>query len=199
MEASPALSVGTLPDDDWLFDMSAPASRRASSPSGPPPAAGCTGSRFSPQDAAPAREPGWQRQPPEGQAGGHRKQEADDVDDILRLLQLGSGGSSKFREQGGNAAAERLLCDAVACGPGSGNTASPWLDELGGSDDDFLISRESHQPAATTCTAAAAAAVQTESAPARDKSWPRISFANTLPPRLPAGEPVRRSKAQLGR
>jgi hypothetical protein len=124
------------------------------------------------------------------------------VDDILRLLRLGSDSGGRdgdsWTGQGGSAAAERLMRHASADGAGSGTGASSWLHGLG-DDDDFLISREAHEPDVATYTAAAAAAVRTESAPARDQSRPRISFANALPPRLPAGEPVRRSTAQLRR
>lgn len=170
--------------------MSAPALRRASSPSGPLPAAGCTESRLSSQDAASAHEPRWQQQrPPKQRAGGPRQQEADDVDDVLRLLRLS-----------GDCAAEPLMGSAPADGAGSGGGASSCLHELDGDNDDFLIRREAHQPAATTCAiAAAAAAVHMKSAPGRDESRPRISFANALPPRLPPGDPVRWSTAQLGR
>jgi hypothetical protein len=125
------------------------------------------------------------------------------MDDILRLLQLGGGGGStkdgRCGARGGDYAAEPLVGHASADGAGGCSSASSWLHELD-VDDDFLISREAHQPSATACTAAAAAAAaHTEPAQAWDKGRPRISFANALPPRPPAGEPVRQSTAQLGR
>ncbi len=186
-------AVGLLPCDwdDWLFSISAPASHRPSSDGGANPA--CRTALGSDGAAAAAPSRGVSRSggggggesgvPPV--AGAHAWQlEADDVDDILQLLRLEGESSSGSGNGGGAAAAVSATGSRVA-----GGRRQPAWQEAGSSDEEggFQVTRGSYGGTASRKLAPSSAAAAQPSPEAR----PRVSFANALPARPPAGQPIR--------
>ena len=95
------------------------------------------------------------------------------MDDILRVLQLGSGSGGSGGRHAGNS-----------------NSAAA-------EDDGIMFSHEAFDFATAADKETAAGFSATDAG--CEQQRPRISFANALPPRPPAGEAVRQSPALLGR
>lgn len=118
-------------------------------------------------------------------AGAHAwRLEADDVDDILQLLRLEGESASGSGGGGGAAAAVSATGSRVA-----GGRRQPAWEEAGSSDEEggFQVTRGSYGGAALRKPAPSSAAAAQPSPEAR----PRVSFANALPARPPAGRPIR--------